>query len=51
MVDNTRLERGLDLRLELDPLVEADLEVGEMDELCPLDRVGLESGLVVVGDA
>ena len=43
-----RLQRGLDLRLEPDLLVEADLEVGEKDELCPLDRVGLEAGPVVV---
>ena len=49
-VDDTGVERGLDLRLEPDLFVEADLEVGEVDELRSRDRVRLEARALVVGE-
>ena len=50
-VDDAGVERGQISGWSLICFVEADLEVGEMDELCPLDRVGLEASAVVVENA
>ena len=46
-IDDARVERLRDVRLETGLLMEADLEVGEQHELGARDRVGLEASPVV----